>query len=58
VHRSAGVVIYVLALVAAVVSVDVLFFRHHFAARLIANICIVVVFATGYLAFSRFLKRS
>ena len=46
--------LYVLALVAVVVGVDVLFFRHHFWARLIVNIGIVLVFAAVYF---RFLKR-
>ena len=46
--------LYVLALIAVVVGVDVLFFRHHFWARLIVNIGIVLVFAVFYL---RFLKR-
>ena len=46
--------LYVLALIAVVVGVDVLFFRHHFWARLIVNIGIVLVFAASYL---RFLKR-
>jgi len=50
----AAVVPYVLALVAVVVSVDVLFFRHHFLERLIANVGIVLVFAAFYL---RFVKR-
>jgi uncharacterized membrane protein len=47
------VVCYVLALVAAVVCVDVVFFRHEFAERLIANVGIVLVFATFYLIFVR-----
>ena len=46
--------LYVLALVAVVVGADVLFFRHYFWARLIANIGIVLVFGAFYL---RFLKR-
>ena len=46
--------LYVLAMVAAVVGVDVLFFRHQFWARLIVNVGIVLVFAAFYL---RFLKR-
>ncbi len=46
--------LYVLAMVAAVVGVDVLFFRHHFWDRLIVNVGIVLVFAAFYL---RFLKR-
>ena len=52
--RQATVVLYVLAMVAVVVGVDVLFFRHHFWERLIVNIGIVLVFAAVYL---RFLKR-
>jgi predicted cobalt transporter CbtA len=54
VGRPATVVLYVLALVAVVVGVDVLFFRHHFWARLIVNVGIVLVFGAFYL---RFLKR-
>ena len=46
--------LYVLALVAVVVGMDVLFFRHHFWARLIVNVGIVLAFAAFYL---RFLKR-
>ena len=53
-RRQASAVLYVLALVAVVVSVDVLFFRHQFGQRLIANIAIVLVFGAFYL---RFLKR-
>jgi len=44
----------VLALVAVVVGVDVLFFRNEFWERLIVNVGIVLVFAVCYL---RFLKR-
>jgi len=46
-----AVVLYVLALVAIVVAVDVLFFRHRFWERLIANVGIVLVFVALYLAF-------
>ncbi len=46
--------LYVLALIAVVVGVDILFFRHQFWGRLIANVGIVLVFAAFYL---RFLKR-
>ena len=52
--RWTAVVLYVLALVAVVVGVDVLFFRHHFWERLIVNVGIVLVFAAFYL---RLLKR-
>jgi hypothetical protein len=55
VGKSAAVVLYVLALVAVVVGVDVLFFRHQFWDRLIVNVGIVMVFIGFYL---RFLKRS
>jgi hypothetical protein len=51
---KATVVLYVLALVATVVCADVLFFRHHFWWRLLANVGIVLVFVTFYF---RFLKR-
>jgi hypothetical protein len=51
VGRQVAVVLYVLALIAVVVSVDVLFFRHHFSERLIANIGIVLVFAAFALRF-------
>ena len=53
--RQAGVVLYVLALVAVVVAVDVLFFRHWLWERLMVNVGIVLVFAAFYL---RFLKRA
>ena len=48
------IVLYVLAMVAVVVGVDVLFFRHQFWARLLVNVGIVLVFAAFYF---RFLKR-
>ncbi len=49
--RQAAVALYVLTLVAVVVGVDVLFFRHHFLERLIANVGIVLVFAVFGLRF-------
>jgi membrane protein implicated in regulation of membrane protease activity len=55
VGRQAGVVLYLFVLVAVVVGADILFFRHHFWARLIVNVGIVLVFVVFYL---RFLKRS
>jgi uncharacterized membrane protein YozB (DUF420 family) len=51
VRRQAAVALYVLALVAVVVGVDVLFFRHQFWARLTANVGIVLVSAAFYLRF-------
>jgi membrane protein implicated in regulation of membrane protease activity len=53
-RRPSAVVLYVLALIAVVVGVDILFFRHRFWERLIANVGIVLVFGAVYL---RFLKR-
>ena len=52
--KQAAVVLYVLAMVAVVVGVDVLVFRHQFWERLLANVGIVMVFVAFYL---RFLKR-
>ena len=49
--RQTAVVLYVLAMVAIVVGVDVLFFRHQFWPRLIVNVGIVLVFAAFYLWF-------
>jgi uncharacterized membrane protein len=49
-----AVVVYVIALVAVVVGVDVLFFRNRFWERLMVNVGIVLVFAAVYL---RFVKR-
>ena len=43
--------LYVLAMVAVVVIVDVLFLRHQFGPRLISNIGIVLVFAVFYVTF-------
>jgi hypothetical protein len=54
VGRQAAVVLYVLALVAVVVCVDVLFFRNNFWERLTVNVGIVLVFVACYF---RFLKR-
>jgi hypothetical protein len=43
----------VLAMVAVIVGVDILFLRHHVVARLISNIAIVLVFAGVYLLLLR-----
>jgi len=47
--------LYLLVMVVVIVGLDVLFLRHHFAARLAVNIGVVVVFVAGYF---RFLKRA
>jgi len=52
--RQGAIALYVLALVAVVVGVDVLFFRNRLWERLMVNVGIVLVFWAFYL---RFLKR-
>jgi uncharacterized membrane protein len=47
------VALYVIAMVAVIVGVDVGFFRNRFWERLIANVGIVLVFAAFYLRFLR-----
>ncbi len=47
-------VLYVIAMIAVVVGVDILFFKHYFWARLAVNVGIVLVFLAFYF---RFLKR-
>jgi uncharacterized membrane protein YozB (DUF420 family) len=54
-RRQPAVVLFVLAMVAVVVGVDVLFLRHQFWVRLAVNVGIVLMFGTVYL---RFLKRT
>ena len=53
--RQVAVALYVLAMVAAIVGLDLMFFRNRFWERLMVNIGIVLVFAAFYL---RFLKPS
>ena len=49
--RQVTTVLYVLALIAVVVAIDVLFFRNRFWQRLMVNVGIVLVFAAFYLRF-------
>lgn len=51
--RQVGRVLYLLSMVALVVGVDVLLFRHRFWPRLAVNIGIVLVFVAFYLRFLR-----
>ena len=46
-----AVVLYVVAMAAVIVGVDVLFFRNRFWERLMVNIGIVLVFGAFYLRF-------
>jgi hypothetical protein len=49
--RNAYVVLLIVVLIAAVVGVDLLFFRNRFWERLTVNIGIVLVFAAFYFRF-------
>jgi preprotein translocase subunit SecE len=53
VSTQVAIVLYVLAMVAVIVGVDVLFFRNAFWERLMANFGIVLVFVAFYLRFLR-----
>ena len=52
--KNVYMVIYFLLMIGCIVGADVLFLSNHFAARLIVNIAIVLVFAGIYF---RFLKK-
>jgi hypothetical protein len=56
--KNMSVVLYVVALIAVIVSVDLLFFKNRLWERLMVNIGIVLVFAAFYLRFMRTLKLS
>lgn len=45
--------IFAAALIAVLVSVDLLFFRHHLLGRLAVNVGIVLVFVALYFRFAR-----
>lgn len=49
--RNLLIVLYVVVLIAVVVGVDIVFFRHHLWARLLVNIGIVMIFAAFALRF-------
>jgi len=49
--KNMFVALYVVVLIAIVVSVDLLFFKNRFWERLMVNIGIVLVFAAFYLRF-------
>jgi preprotein translocase subunit SecE len=51
--RQLAVVLYVAAMAAVIVGLDVVFFRHRFWERLMVNIGIVLVFAAFYSRFFR-----
>ncbi len=49
--RNTYVVLFILVMIAVVVSVDLLFFKNRFWERLIVNIGIVLVFVAFYFRF-------
>lgn len=49
--RNVYAVVYVLVLIAVVVSVDLLFLKNRFWERLMVNIGIVLIFAAFYFRF-------
>ena len=49
--RQVAVVLYVVAMAAVIVGVDLVFFRNRFGERLTVNIGIVLVFAAFYFRF-------
>jgi hypothetical protein len=51
VGRPVAVTLYVLAMIAVVVSVDIFIFRHNFWPRLAVNVGIVLVFVAFYFRF-------
>jgi hypothetical protein len=44
---------YVVAMILLIVGVDIIFFRHHALARLMANVGIVLISGALYLAWAR-----
>jgi hypothetical protein len=51
--RTAMIVLWVVAMAAVIVALDVLFFRHHFWLRFIVNVGVVSVFAVIYFGFRK-----
>jgi hypothetical protein len=49
--RHAALLLYVVAMIAVVVGLDLAFFRGRFLERLIANIGVVLLFGAFYLRF-------
>jgi hypothetical protein len=49
--RTAAGVLFAAVMVAVVVAVDVLFFRHHFLERLAVNVGIVLIAVAFYFRF-------
>ena len=52
--RNMSVGLYIVVMIAVIVSVDLLFFRYRFWERLMVNIGIVLVFAAFYFRFLKY----
>jgi hypothetical protein len=52
--RQVAIVLYVVAMAALIIGLDIAFFRDRFWERLMVNIGIVLVFAAFYLRFLGF----
>lgn len=57
-RRNMVDIFYPALMVALIVSMDLIFFRHRFRERLIANVSLVVVFVVFYLIFLRHRKNT
>ena len=51
--RQVIIALYIVAMVALIVGIDVAFFRNRFWERLLANVGIVLIFAAFYLRYFR-----
>jgi hypothetical protein len=51
--KQVGVALYVLAMAALIVGIDIMIFRNRFWERLTVNVGIVLIFAAFYLRFLR-----
>lgn len=49
--KNLMIITYVLIMIATVVIMDILFFRHRFWERLIANLGVVLIYVAFYSAF-------
>lgn len=49
--KNPATIFFVLLMIAVIVAVDVVFFRHKLVARLLSNVGIVLIFIAFYLAF-------
>jgi len=50
-NKNILVMIYIIAMVVTVTTIDIVFFRHRFWERLFANIGIIMIYVAFYLAF-------